>query len=157
MASLDLQKVLEGKWEDGTRPKDLFERHVSKDPARYVADIVGGLSSAERRVQNGCAELSSLVSGADPALLAPHVDLFIANLDAKEAVLRWEAACTLGNGVVRGLPGARRQGRRVRREVQRQRDRPRRDKGKEGAEEARQGRSQGRRSRQSRRQMTMAV
>ncbi len=97
MPKVDIQKALDGKWEDGSRPKDLFERHVARDPAAFVAAIVAGLSSGQRKVQNGCAELASLVSAADPSLLVPHVDLFVANLGAKEAVLRWEAACTLGN------------------------------------------------------------
>jgi hypothetical protein len=94
---LNILKVLDAKWEDGTRPKDLFELHVSKDPARYVGDVVAGLRAKERKVQNGCAELASLMSEREPKLLLPHVELFVANLDAKEAVLRWEAACTLGN------------------------------------------------------------
>jgi hypothetical protein len=97
MATVKLHELLDGKWEDGKRPKDLFERHVSKAPAAYVDSIVAGLSSDKRRVQNGCAELASLVSAIEPALLVSSAPLFVANLDAKEAVLRWEAACTLGN------------------------------------------------------------
>ncbi len=94
---MDLRKTLSGKWEDGTRPKDLFARHIAKEPARWVGAIVDGLAAPERRVQNGCAELCSLLSAAEPALLAPHVGRFVDNLGADEAVLRWEAACTLGN------------------------------------------------------------
>ncbi len=97
MSKLDLVKSLAGKWDAGNRPKDLFEREVAKAPARFAPQIVEGLSAKSRRVQNGCAELASLLSAAEPELLAPHLDLFVKNLDAPEAVLRWEAACTLGN------------------------------------------------------------
>jgi hypothetical protein len=97
MAKAKILELLDGKWVDGTRPKDLFAAHVSRSPAAYVADIVAGLSGDDRKVQGGCAELASLLSEAHPELLYPHVDLFARNLGAKEPVLRWEAACTLGN------------------------------------------------------------
>lgn len=109
MARAKILELLGGKWEDGTRPKDLFAFHVSKDPAGYVADILRGLASEDRKVQGGCAELASLLSEKEPKLLYPHMALFQANLDAKEPILRWEAVCTLGNlvavdgrGLIRG-------------------------------------------------------
>jgi hypothetical protein len=48
-------------------------------------------------VQNGCAELASLLSEPHPELLYPHLSLFVANLCSRAKALRWEAVCTLGN------------------------------------------------------------
>lgn len=95
--SIDLHETLRGAWDDRTRPRALFLRHVAKAPAAHAPAIVEGLASSEARVRNGCAELASLLAEAEPALLYPHVDLFLANLDAREPMLRWEAACTLGS------------------------------------------------------------
>lgn len=97
MTKVDICKVLAGKWENGTRPKDLYKTHVSENPSAYMDDILQGLGSEERRVQSGCAELASLLSEDVPDLLYPHVELFVSNLEAKAPVLRWEAVCTLGN------------------------------------------------------------
>ncbi len=92
-----IHKLLEGKWQDGTRPKDLFLERVSVEPKRYVGVVVDGLASKHRRVQNGCAELASLLSEQHPMLLLEHLPLFVASLSAKAPILRWEAACVLGN------------------------------------------------------------
>ncbi len=97
MKKVDLHRLLDGKWEDGTRPKDLYADHVAARPETYVETIVAGLDAPGRRVQNGCAELASLLSEAHPELLYPHVDRFAGNLGAKEKVVRWEAVCTVGN------------------------------------------------------------
>jgi hypothetical protein len=95
--TVDIHACLAGKWDDGTRPKDLFARHIRERPEKHVAAIIAGLSSGSRRVENGCAELASLLSEERPELLYPYVDLFVGNLGSKEKVLRWEAVCTLGN------------------------------------------------------------
>ncbi len=95
--TIDIHASLDGKWEDGTRPKDLFAEHIRKRPEKHVAAIVSGLGSGNRRVENGCAELASLLSEERPELLYPHVELFIAGLGSREKVIRWEAVCTLGN------------------------------------------------------------
>ena len=97
MKRIDILEILDGKWEDGTRPKDLFSEHIAKAPAQYVDGLLAGLGSDNRKVQSGCSELCSLVSEAHPALFADHIELFQKNLSAKEPILRWEAACTLGN------------------------------------------------------------
>lgn len=89
--------LMRGKWQDGTRPKDVFRLHVAKNPSDYVDVIIDGLSSDNARVQNGCAELASLLSEDTPRLLYPHIQLFLDRLEAKRPVLRWEAVCTLGN------------------------------------------------------------
>ena len=92
-----LHEQLAGKWDKHNSPKELFSDRVVRDPKAYVGQIIAGLTHAERRVQNGCAELASLLSEPHPMLLYKHLDAFVNNLDAPEAVLRWEAVCTLGN------------------------------------------------------------
>jgi hypothetical protein len=94
---LDLLGTLAGTWGDGTRPKDLYASTVAKAPARWLPALVEGLGSSDKRVQNGCAELFSLLSADAPALVYAHVERFRERLAAKEPVVRWEAACTLGN------------------------------------------------------------
>jgi hypothetical protein len=93
----DIFKLLEGKWEDGTRPKDVYDLYISKAPEEYIDTIIEGLQSDTRKIQSGCAELASILSELNPELLYSHIDLFLKNLDAKAPVLRWEAVCTLGN------------------------------------------------------------
>ena len=97
MPKAEIHKLLEGKWVDGTRPKDIFSMHVMKNPSDYINDIIDGLKSENKRVQSGCAEIASLLSDMQPELLYPYLDLFLENLNAKEPVLRWEAVCSLGN------------------------------------------------------------
>ncbi|MBN2714464.1 MAG: hypothetical protein JXX14_01340 [Deltaproteobacteria bacterium] len=94
---IDLQVILAGKWDDGVRPKDLYANHIRNAPESNVAAIVKGLTSNDRKVQNGCAELASLLSEEHPQLLYPYVAMFIGNINAKEKILRWEAVCTLGH------------------------------------------------------------
>ena len=94
---MNILETLEGKWTDGTRPKDLYKKHVSTNPETYLEKLIQGLESNKKRVQNGSAELISLLSKDHPDLLAPYIDKFIENLEAKAPVLRWEASCTLGN------------------------------------------------------------
>jgi hypothetical protein len=93
----DIHETLAGKWGDGTRPRDLFRLHVMKNPKAHVATLVAGLRSGNRRIENGCAELCSLLSAERPDLLAPSFEIFRENLKSREAVLRWEAVCTIGN------------------------------------------------------------
>ena len=95
--TIDILSALDGKWEDGTRPKDLFANHIAGSPADYLPAILAGLAGEKRKVQSGCAELAALISETTPELLLPHADLFVANLDADAPVLRWEAVCVIGN------------------------------------------------------------
>ncbi|MBN2496150.1 MAG: hypothetical protein JXR96_16275 [Deltaproteobacteria bacterium] len=97
MATKKIHALLDGKWEDGTRPKDVYALYVSKKPQAHVEAVVRGLRADSRRIQNGCAEIASLLSEERPELLYPHLSLFVENLEAGEPVLRWEAACTVGN------------------------------------------------------------
>ena len=95
--TVDIHSTLAGKWEDGTRPKDLYAQHITTAPEKYVDIIICGLTCGDRRVENGCAELCSLLSESHPELVYPHVSLFIGNISAREKMIRWEAVCTLGN------------------------------------------------------------
>lgn len=94
---MNILTILEGKWEDGTRPADLYERRIAKKPGEYVDVVLEGLASKKKRVQSGCAEIASRMSADSPKLLIQHVAVFLGNLRAKEPILRWEAVCTLGN------------------------------------------------------------
>lgn len=93
----EILTLLDGKWEDGTRPADLWEQRVSTDPAAYVPVLLAGLDQAAKKVRNGCAELASRLAAAHPELLVPHAPRFADNLRSDAAVVRWEAACTLGH------------------------------------------------------------
>ena len=94
--SREVLTLLAGKWSEGTRPKDLFVQRVARAPERHLAALLEGLTTGAPRVQNGCAELLSLIAEARPELLLPHFAALTANLDAKSPVLRWEAVCQLG-------------------------------------------------------------
>lgn len=93
----NLLSILDGPWEDGTRPADLYEQRVARRPADHVSVVLEGLASKKKRVQGGCAEIASRLSADHPELLYPHLDHFVGNLRAKEPILRWEAVCTIGN------------------------------------------------------------
>jgi hypothetical protein len=95
--SEDILKLLEGKWDTGTRPADLYERVVAARPDGYVDVVLQGLASKNKRVQGGCAEIASRLSADHPGLLYPHLGVFTRNLHAKAPILRWEAVCTIGN------------------------------------------------------------
>ena len=94
---VDIIAALSGKWEDGTRPVDLFELHVEPDPEAYVPQILDGLRTCSGKPQSGCAELASRLSEVRPDLLWPERELFATNVHAKAPVVRWEAACVIGN------------------------------------------------------------
>ena len=93
----DILELLDGKWTDGTRPKDVYKLYVSKSPEAYIEPIVAGLNSEKRKVQSGFVILASLLSEDYPAIVYPYIELFLNYLKAKEPVLRWEAVCILGN------------------------------------------------------------
>jgi hypothetical protein len=93
----DILKILDGKWTDGTRPRDVYNLYVSKNPAEYIGTIIAGLHSKKRKIQNGSAEIAALLSEDKPEIMYPHIKFFTFNLESKPAVLRWEAVCTIGN------------------------------------------------------------
>lgn len=94
---VDLHALLDGPWSEGRRPADVYAAHVAAHPREYVGVLLEGLGAKSRRVQGGSAEIVSRLSAEHPELVYPHVELFVRNLAAREPVLRWEAACTLGN------------------------------------------------------------
>ena len=94
---VDVIGRLSGKWEDGTRPRDLYEAVISRSPGEYLPTLLEGLRAPERRVQSGCAEILTLPSEERPELVYPHVDLFVEGLAAAEPVLCWESVATVGN------------------------------------------------------------
>ena len=53
MKKVDLHQLLDGKWEDGTRPKDLYAQRIARDPAPHIESIVLGLRAGNRRIENG--------------------------------------------------------------------------------------------------------
>jgi len=67
----NILELLDGKWTDGTRPKDLYNIYVSKNPLDYIEKIIAGLTSEKRKVQSGCSELASLLSEHKPELVYP--------------------------------------------------------------------------------------
>ena len=88
--------ILSGKWEDGTRPKDIYTEYISENRREYLPVIIDGLGHGDKRVQNGCSELASLIAIDEPKLIYPYLDLFIEKLDAKAPVQRWEAVNVIG-------------------------------------------------------------
>jgi hypothetical protein len=60
----DILAVLADKWEDGTRPADLYAGQIAARPRDYLDAILAGLASKNKRVQGGCAELASLLSAS---------------------------------------------------------------------------------------------
>lgn len=94
---VDIVEALSGTWEDGTRPADLYAAHVCRDPESYVPVILDCLRTCAGKPRSGCAELASRVSADRPDILWPERALFVTNLDSDAPVVRWEAACVLGN------------------------------------------------------------
>jgi hypothetical protein len=95
--STDLCVLLSEKFGAGLSTKDIYTLHIAKKPKPFVDGLIAGLRSNDKRIKNKCAELCSLVSADNPKLLYVYLGLFSDNLSSKDAMVRWEAACTLGN------------------------------------------------------------
>jgi HEAT repeat protein len=93
----DLLAMLAGKWEAGRRPADLYESFIAARPSDYLPALLTGLAGKDKRVKGACAEILSRVSESHPAIVYPHLELFVKSLAAKEPILRWEAVCTVGH------------------------------------------------------------
>jgi hypothetical protein len=76
-------KLLDGKWTYGTRPKEIYELYVYKNPTDYAPMVIAELHSEKRKVQSGPAEIASLLSEYKPEILYPYIELSVSNLDAK--------------------------------------------------------------------------
>lgn len=91
-------QMLTGQLEDAWRRgllSDLTDR-VRQD-ADLLSDAVKGLDSDSVKVRYGCAEIISRLSENSPKRVYPFVERIIANLEAEERCLKWEAVCTVGN------------------------------------------------------------
>ena len=86
---------LREKWVEGNRPEDLAEK-VLENP-ELLDEVINGLSSEEKRIRGGCAEIISLISEKIPERVLPYIDTILEGLDSGSPIRRWEAICTLGN------------------------------------------------------------
>lgn len=78
-------------------PKQDFQRIVRracKNPS-LVPALLSGTASQSPPVKFGSAKALWLLAEADPALLYPHFDFFVEQLDSPNGVFRWNAARTL--------------------------------------------------------------
>jgi len=69
-------------------------RRACADPSLIPA-LLAGTASQDPRVKFGSAKALWLLGEADPALLYPHFDFFVKQLDSPNGVIRWNAARTL--------------------------------------------------------------
>ena len=60
-----------------------------------LPDLLAGTASPSPPVKFGSAKALWLLAEADPALLYPHFDFFVKQLDSPNGVFRWNAARTL--------------------------------------------------------------
>jgi hypothetical protein len=77
--------------------KQNFPRIVRRACANpsLVPDLLAGTASPSPPVKLGSAKALWLLAEADPALLYPHFDFFVKQLDSANGVFRWNAARTL--------------------------------------------------------------
>jgi hypothetical protein len=78
-------------------PKQNFPRIVRRACANpsLVPALLAGTASPSPQVKFGSAKALWLLAEADPALLYPHFDFFVKQLDSPNGVFRWNAARTL--------------------------------------------------------------
>jgi hypothetical protein len=69
-------------------------RRACANPS-LVPDLLAGTASPSPPVKFGSAKALWLLAEADPALLYPHFDFFVKQLDSPNGVFRWNAARTL--------------------------------------------------------------
>jgi len=62
-----------------------------------IAQLIGGLASAEPRVKYGCAKVLTLVSQQNPAALYPMFDVFLPLLEHENSFLKWNAIAIVAN------------------------------------------------------------
>ena len=67
-----------------------------REPAS-LAGLLKGLESTVARVKFGSCKALLLLSAEQPALLYPHFDFFVKQLDCENSFLRWGAARILAN------------------------------------------------------------
>src|SRR5512136_186564 len=79
----------------GTNPEKIADLAVKQ--RTLLPALLEGLDAAEAPVKFGCAKVLRLMSEKDPALLYPHVDLFIGLLPSENAFLQWDAIRIVAN------------------------------------------------------------
>lgn len=79
----------------GTNPDKIAELAVQQ--RTLLPALLEGLEAAEAPVKFGCAKVLRLMSEKAPAILYPHVDLFIGMLKAQNSFLCWDAIRIVAN------------------------------------------------------------
>ena len=79
----------------GTNPEIIADLAVQQ--RTLLPALLEGLDAAEAPVKFGCAKVLRLISDREPAMLYPHVDLFIGLFHAENAFLQWDAIRIVAN------------------------------------------------------------
>ncbi|MBN2508197.1 MAG: hypothetical protein JXQ71_16050 [Verrucomicrobia bacterium] len=79
----------------GTNPEKIAAQAVER--RGLLPALLEGLEAAQAPVKFGCAKVLRLMSGKEPSILYPHVDLFIALLAADNSFLKWDAIRIVAN------------------------------------------------------------
>lgn len=76
--------------------KEKIAVQVIKQP-ELLGEIFEGLSADTARIKYGCDKVLRIISRKSPALLYPHMDFFINNLDSDNTFLKWGAIDIIAN------------------------------------------------------------
>ena len=79
----------------GTNPERMADMALQQ--RALLPALLEGLDAAEAPVKFGCAKVLRLISAKEPAMLYPHVDLFIALLQSENAFVQWDAIRIVAN------------------------------------------------------------
>ena len=79
----------------GTNPEIIADLAVQQ--RTLLPALLEGLDAAEAPVKFGCAKVLRLISETEPAMLYPHVDLFIGLFQSENAFLQWDAIRIVAN------------------------------------------------------------
>jgi hypothetical protein len=79
----------------GSNPEKMADLAVEQ--RTLLPALLEGLDAAEAPVKFGCAKVLRLMSEKEPAILYPHVDLFIGLLQSENAFLHWDAIRIVAN------------------------------------------------------------
>ena len=92
MTKTDLWSRLARK---GTNPEKIAALAVEQ--RTLLPALLEGLEGAEAPVKFGCSKVLRLISAKEPAMLYPHVDLFIGLFHSENAFLQWDAIRIVAN------------------------------------------------------------
>ncbi len=62
-----------------------------------LPDVIDGLQSQQADLKFGCAKIIRIVSEQEPALVYPHIEVFIDLLDSDNNILKWNGIGVLAN------------------------------------------------------------